>query len=333
MPPVDSRTGRPLDLRRALLRRVPPGSLQALRDLGMRASMSIPIVVDRHLWGGISCHDRAPKPVGPSTRAACEGLGGLLALRIEVCLAREAAATVEALRRANEELESYSAGVSHDLRAPLRHIASYADLLADTESAGLTERGRQFVANIRESARFAGRLVDDLLAFSRIGRAEIAPTWVDMRGLVAAVRRELRPDYADRSVEWRVGTLQPMWADAASLHLALRNLIGNALKYTRHRPSARIEIDAYRDGADDVLFVRDNGAGFDMRSADKLFGLFQRLHGTAEFDGTGIGLAHVRRMIERHGGRTWAEGQVDAGATFYVALPRRAEPPKQATDA
>jgi light-regulated signal transduction histidine kinase (bacteriophytochrome) len=175
------------------------------------------------------------------------------------------------------------------------------------------------------SAKQGDALVDALLAFSRMGRAELRQTRVDLGALVEEVRRELQPDAAGREVEWRVGPLPEVRADPALLRQVVRNLLGNALKYSRTRPRALIEVGAHeKDGEVDV-WVRDNGVGFDMRSADRLFGPFQRLHTAEEFEGSGIGLANVRRIISRHGGRTWAEGEVGKGATVFFSLPQSQE--------
>lgn len=254
-------------------------------------------------------------------------LDGALELRSAVLgivlrKAEELAELADELKKSNRELESFSYSVSHDLRAPLRHIASYAELLIDTEQEMLTERGQHFLDNIAESARFAGQLVDNLLTFSQMGRSEIRPGRVNVDELITSIQREMLPDYMDREIEWTVEPMPRLWADGTFLHLALRNLIANAIKYTRPRARASIEIGAYDDNDRDVLYVRDNGVGFDMRYANKLFGVFQRLHRMEDFEGTGIGLANVRRIVERHNGQTWAEGEPDVGATFYIALPK-----------
>lgn len=223
------------------------------------------------------------------------------------------------------ELEAFSYSVSHDLRAPLRHIAGFAALLEKHASTQLDEQGRRYVDTISEAARHMGRLVDDLLGFSRMARADMLHGQVNLRALVDDVIKEVTRESPERTVVWTVGTLPTITGDQAMLRLALMNLIQNAYKYTSKRAVGRIEIGATA-GADGerILYVKDNGVGFDMTYAAKLFGVFQRLHNVEDFEGTGIGLASVRRIVERHGGRTWAEGTVDAGATFYVAFP--AEP-------
>ncbi|HTJ92470.1 MAG TPA: ATP-binding protein [Pararobbsia sp.] len=235
--------------------------------------------------------------------------------------AEETAALATELGRANKELEAFSYSVSHDLRAPLRHIVGYGDLLGEFEGERLSERGHRFLANVLSSARFAGALVDDLLSFSQMGRAALRVADVDLRSLVESLIAESAKDLDGRDVEWRVGALPHVNGDAVFLQIALRNLVSNALKYSRGRSRAVIEFGARRDGDEHVVFVRDNGVGFNMKYVGKLFGVFQRLHRIEEFEGTGIGLANVRRIIERHDGRTWAEGRQDEGATFYFSLP------------
>jgi chemotaxis family two-component system sensor kinase Cph1 len=244
--------------------------------------------------------------------------------------AEELADMANELDRTNKELEAFSYSVSHDLRAPLRHIAGYAELLDEYEGNKLSEKGSRFLTNIGDSARFAGHLVDSLLTFSQMGRNALRPSTVDLRPVIDQILREFQPDIQHRDIEWVIHELPRTYGDAAYLHLALRNLISNAVKYTRTRPSARIEIGAMQSDSETTFYVKDNGVGFDMKYTPKLFGVFQRLHRMEEFEGTGIGLANVRRIVERHGGRVWAEAEVDKGATFFVALP---DPGSAAADA
>jgi signal transduction histidine kinase len=227
------------------------------------------------------------------------------------------------LEASNRELEAFSYSVSHDLRAPLRHIDGFADLLSRQDLSGLDDKARRFIATISESAKSMGVLIDDLLSFSRMGRSEMQQTPVDLGELVASVRAALAPDVAGREFVWDVSPLPEVLGDPSMLRLALMNLLSNAIKYTRGRTPARITVGAREAEYETVLFVQDNGAGFDMAYQDKLFGVFQRLHSADEFEGTGIGLANVRRIIQRHGGRVWAEGKPGEGATFFVALPKQ----------
>ena len=226
------------------------------------------------------------------------------------------------LEATNKELESFAYSVSHDLRAPLRHIVGFLELLQKKAGKDLDRQSRHYMDNISDSAKKMGQLIDDLLAFSRMGRHALTLQSVDLKTLVAEVVRELMPDTAGRQITWCVGDLPVVSGDLSMLRMVLVNLIANALKFTQPRPVAHIEIGVQPgQDAEEVIFIRDNGVGFDMAYADKLFGVFQRLHLTDEFEGTGIGLATVNRIIARHGGRTWAEGKPDNGAVFYFTLP------------
>jgi two-component system, chemotaxis family, sensor kinase Cph1 len=235
--------------------------------------------------------------------------------------AEELASISDELKRSNKELEAFSYSVSHDLRAPFRHIVGYSELLKKQEGNQLTERGRRYVDTIIESALTAGTLVDNLLSFSQMGRTSLRPRRIDMERLADEVRQRLALDVGDRRITWQIGELPSVMADPMMIRLVLENLLSNAVKYTRPRKDAHIEIGSYRENGELVFFVRDNGVGFDMMYVGKLFGVFQRLHRIEEFEGTGIGLANVRRIVERHGGRSWAEGASDRGATFYFSLP------------
>ena len=230
--------------------------------------------------------------------------------------------TIE-LEAVNKELEAFAYSVSHDLRAPLRHMAGYAELLQKNASSVLDEKSRRYMTMILESAKRMGDLIDDLLAFSRIGRAETQKTMVSLEQLVKEALNEVRPETDERNMGWRIGPLPNLYGDRSMLRLALVNLVSNAVKFTRARPQPEIEIGC-ADGKEDeiVVFIRDNGVGFDMKYVNKLFGVFQRLHRTEEFEGTGIGLATVQRIMHRHGGKVWAEGVVDRGATFFFSVPK-----------
>jgi light-regulated signal transduction histidine kinase (bacteriophytochrome) len=227
------------------------------------------------------------------------------------------------LEAANKDLESFAYSVSHDLRAPLRHIVGYAELLQKQASSLLDEKSHHYMKMILDSSKRMGNLIDDLLAFSRIGRAEAKNTAVDLEQLVKEVVAELGRETSGRDIAWKIGALPVCYGDRSMLKLVLVNLVSNAVKFTRMRTQAEIEIGCVEGKENDLeMFVRDNGAGFDMQYANKLFGVFQRLHPTEEFEGTGIGLATVQRIIHRHGGNVRADGAVDQGATFYFSLPR-----------
>jgi len=236
--------------------------------------------------------------------------------------AHEIQSANERLREANEELESFSYSVSHDLRAPLRHIDGFVDRLGKNPAVLADEKSKRYLGIISESARHMGNLIDDLLVFSRMGRTEMRETKVDLAAMVNNVIKEMAEETANRTVDFNSHDLPVVQGDPAMLHQVFANLIGNAVKYTRTRERAEIEISATETTKEYIVFVRDNGVGFDMEYSHKLFGVFQRLHRSDEFEGTGIGLANVRRIIQRHHGRTWAEGKLNEGATIYFSLPK-----------
>ena len=226
----------------------------------------------------------------------------------------------------NKELEAFSYSVAHDLRAPLRHMDGFIRLLKKHSWASLDERNQRYLGIISDSARQMGLLIDDLLAFSRVGRAELQLLPVSLQQLVQEAMQELREETQGRNIAWKISQLPEVMADRSMMRLVMINLLANAVKFTGKRERAEIEVGASSNEADGiVVFVRDNGVGFDMEYADKLFGVFQRLHPAEEYEGTGIGLANVQRIIHRHRGRTWARGEVDQGATFYFSLPKATE--------
>lgn len=226
------------------------------------------------------------------------------------------------LEAANKDLDSFSYSVSHDLRAPLRHIHGFVSMTLETVGDTFPPEGRRNLEMAMTAAMRMNQLIRNLLEFSHASRAQLRAKPFDLASLVGEAIDETVRDAKDRPIQWNVHVLPEVYGDRALLRQVLVNLIGNAVKFTRHREPASIEIGVEPDDRDIVVFVRDNGAGFDMRHADRLFGVFQRLHEAQQFEGTGIGLANVQRIVERHGGRVWAEGQVDRGATFFFTLPR-----------
>jgi len=239
-------------------------------------------------------------------------------------LEAQVAQRTQALEGTNAELESFSYSVSHDLRAPLRAIHGFARILLEDHNAQLDPEAQRLLGVIDQNTRRMGQLIDDLLAFSRLGRQEIAAGGrVDMTELTRLVADEIRRTEGEQNghVEIRVASLPAAQGDRALLRQVISNLLQNAVKFTRGRPNARIEVGSRPEGKQTIYYVKDNGAGFDERYIDKLFGVFQRLHSNEEFEGTGVGLAIVKRIVQRHGGRVWAEGKLNEGATFFFSLP------------
>ena len=246
----------------------------------------------------------------------------------------------DAIRRLNEELErrvddrtaqleasfkeseAFSYSVSHDLRAPLRHISGYVSLLTSHFHDSLSEKGKHYLDTIADSTHQMGILIDDLLQLSRTGRQEMRQANVDMNDILQEALKIVKHDTSDRPIDWIIARLPHVFGDHNLLLLVWINLLSNAVKFTRLKKKARIETGFREEDHEYLFFVRDNGAGFDMQYAHKLFGVFQRLHSSAEFEGTGIGLANVHQIILKHGGRTWAEAEPDKGATFYFSLPK-----------
>jgi signal transduction histidine kinase len=229
---------------------------------------------------------------------------------------------MQELEHLTRELEAFSYSVSHDLRAPLRHIVGFASMLDKSAGPSLTEQQRRYLRTIVNAAAQMGQLIDDLLAFSRTGRTELRRVPVNVEEVVRDVQQQLMSEVNGRQLEWRVHPLPRVHGDPALIRVVFDNLLANAIKYTRARERAEIEIGSRPgENGEAILYVRDNGVGFDMRYQDKLFGVFQRLHSSDDFEGTGIGLATVRRIVTRHSGRAWAEGRPGEGATFYIALP------------
>lgn len=274
-----------------------------------------------------SWHERVRGRSAPWRAAQQAAVSELRQALIALVLRRaeEMAGHAIELGRVNKELEAFSYTVSHDLRAPMRHIAGYVDLVMEDNGERLDARAHRYLKHVKDAASYAGQLVDALLDFSRLGRSGLKPTNVDCAMLVEDLVDELRHYERSRAIEWEVQPGLPrLWADPLLLQVAVRNLLANAVKYTRGREPARIRVAAVSLPAGSGLEVSDNGVGFPMKYVGKLFGVFQRLHRSEDFDGTGIGLANVKRIVERHGGTVWARGEPDRGATFGFVLP----PPK-----
>jgi PAS domain S-box-containing protein len=244
--------------------------------------------------------------------------------QLNIDLERRVVERTVQLQIANNELEAFSYSVSHDLRAPLRHIIGFVELLQKGTGLSLSEQNSRYLATISQSAKRMGDLIDNLLDFSRLGQSKIQRTTIRLDELVRETTSHFEMETKGRTIIWGIHPLPTVQADRALLRLVLINLISNAVKFTSGRAEARIEIGCAPAGDNEtVIFIRDNGAGFDPKYAGKLFGVFQRLHSQDEFEGTGIGLANVQRIIHRHGGQTWAEGLVDSGATFYFSIPNQ----------
>jgi signal transduction histidine kinase len=275
--------------------------------------------------------------IGTFTRGELKRLGGtyqstLAEIAVNTAQLRALTATLEQRveertrqwQQANQELEAFTYSVSHDLRAPLRHISGFSQLLGEALAPSASPQIRHYVSRIVQRTHEAGQLIDDLLAFSRTGRVELVRSRVDSEALVRGVVDSVMADAGGRRVDWSIGSLPTVDADPALLRIVFTNLLSNALKYTRPRAIAKIAVRATATASVTTFSVEDNGVGFDMQYADKLFGVFQRLHGADEFEGTGIGLATVKRIVARHGGETWAEGAPDRGATFWFTIPASA---------
>jgi signal transduction histidine kinase len=298
-------------------------ALRIIRSLGLKSYLCVPMIARDRVPGAITLvfaesgrhYDQGYLMMGEElARRAAQAVDNALLYRE----AREAESQVRALNESlesrvqertaqlqelNRELESFSYSVSHDLRAPIRHIGGFADKLLTRSGPELGDTGRRYLRIIQDAAKLAGNLIDDLPAFARMTRTELRPSNVSLDQLVTVVRGELSFDTDGRAIEWRIAPLPKLLGDGAMLRLVIRNLLSNAVKYTRPRELARIEIGYAEEGPEHHFFVRDNGVGFDMRYVEKLFGVFQRLHSPDQFEGNGIGLATVRRIVHRHGGR------------------------------
>jgi signal transduction histidine kinase len=319
--------------------RLPAGpDRDALLESGVHYYMVVPMIAGGELLGGLSFG--GPEPHFPADQLA---IAREIAMQLSVAISqarlyqkvRHQAEELEGrvrertaqLEVANRELEAFSYSVSHDLRAPLRHIDGFADLLRQSYGPQLGEEGVRYLDIVSDSVKQMGRLIDDLLTFSRMARAEIHRERVDMGALATAVSRELAVHPPQRIVDWQIPALPEVQGDGAMLRQVWVNLLSNAVKYTSRRDQAKIEVRCRAVDGELEFSVHDNGAGFDMKYADKLFGVFQRLHRSEEFEGTGVGLASVRRIIARHGGRTWAHGRLGEGAVIFFTLPQPQQGP------
>ncbi|OQW30265.1 MAG: hypothetical protein A4E19_10130 [Nitrospira sp. SG-bin1] len=321
------------------------GGFQAVKKMAFEGAGKRELGVIHHIIGEMDWHERqavarriVESAAGTRNTIILLGIGALLQLvllawvyyliRHDITERRRVAGELqrrgELLEAANKELEAFSYSVSHDLRAPLRHIDGYASLLRKSVEQSLNDKAARYLQTISDSAKQMGQLIDDLLVFSRMGRQEMLHTTVHLDQLIKNILSDLRLDLQGRAISWTIASLPEVQGDPAMLRQVFMNIISNAVKFTSTRPMATIEIGVEHPSSTEVIvFVRDNGVGFDMQYAPKLFGVFQRLHRSDEFEGTGIGLANVRRIVHRHGGRTWAEGAPDKGATFYILLPGR----------
>jgi signal transduction histidine kinase/ABC-type amino acid transport substrate-binding protein len=310
-----------------------PDILGTFQAEGVRSSINAPISSPKGLIGVLSIGWDTPRTITPEEQEITSEAASLIAIAIEQArllqetkrhaeeLEQRVAERTAQLETANKELEAFSYSVSHDLRAPLRHISGYVDLLNKRFREALPEKAEHYLNQVTDSASQMGTLIDDLLQFSRTGRQELRQADMDMNAAVQEALEKLKTDTKSRNISWSVAELPRVPGDYSLLQQVWINLLENAVKYTRYKDEARIEVGCTREPDQWVFFVRDNGVGFDMQYAHKLFGVFQRLHSPAQFEGTGIGLAHVQRIVQKHGGRVRAEGRPDEGATFYFTIP------------
>lgn len=229
------------------------------------------------------------------------------------------------LTDANKELEAFSYSVSHDLRAPLRAIDGFSKILLEDHSKTLGKEGQRILEVVRDNTKYMGKLIDDLLSFSRLGRKEIKTTRIDMGALIKNVQKASMSGISNRQIQWETNKLPPAYGDNSLIRQVIINLLSNAVKFTGSKKAAVIVVGSKKKGKETLYYVKDNGIGFDMKYVGKLFDVFQRLHSSTEFEGTGVGLAIVKRIIQKHGGRVWAEGKVDQGATFYFSIPTKGD--------
>jgi signal transduction histidine kinase len=296
------------------------------REILMRASIEAGLRHARDLLGGEYEHQRSEfghtmEGLHAQIRARQQAEDEIRSLNQQ--LEKRVQQRTAELRETNQELEAFTYSVSHDLRAPLRHMDGYSRILQQEFGPQLPEQAQHYLERVRGAATHMSALVEDLLQLSRIGRQEPQRRMVSANELLEEARAEVLPEAGDRAIHWEVAALPQLEADPMLLRQVFSNLLSNAIKFTRPAPRAVIEIGSREEEGEIIIFIRDNGAGFDPRFADKLFGVFQRLHRQDEFEGTGIGLATVQRIVHKHGGRVWAESQVGQGATFCFSLPKK----------
>lgn len=287
---------------------------ERIRKDGRRVAVSLTISPLHDPEGRVTAASSIARDITERKRAEAE------IKKLNEDLERRVLERTAELAAANQDLESFTYSVSHDLRAPLRHMDGFSRILIDEYAEKLDPEVRGYLERIRAGARQMGRLVDDLLKLARVGRHDLAREATDLGAIASEVVENLKNDVDGRVVEWKMGELPRVECDASLVKQVFQNLLSNALKYTGPRERAVIEVDRVTRDGEHVLFVRDNGVGFNMKYADKLFGVFQRLHRADEFEGTGVGLATVKRIVDKHGGRVWAEAEMGKGATFFFTL-------------
>ncbi len=320
---------------------LPPEEIEVIKFFDLKASLDVPIILGNSFWGFIGFDDlRNEREWSEAEVDSLKAAAGILSAAIQRQFNDEAIRQLNAeleqrvrvrtaeLETANRELESFAYSVSHDLRTPLRGIDGYSRLLLEDFNDVLADQGRTYLENVRKATSQMGQLIDDLLKLSRVTRLEMHYELFDLTGKAQEMIAELRHQTPDRTVEVTVQPGLLAFGDANLLKLALENLISNAWKFTSKNPRAAIEIGETRQDSRPIFYVRDNGVGFDMKYSHKLFVAFQRLHSAEDFEGTGVGLATVQRIINRHSSRIWAEGVVDQGATFFFTLPGAEEQQK-----
>lgn len=310
---------------------------ELLKKEGISSHVLVPLIVKGTVIGVMTLASKIPEAYTPRDVEIMESLADQVGISMHNAMlhakVQDHAATLERrvvertsqLQSANKELDAFASSVSHDLRAPLRHISGYIGLLKDEAGSTMQEECGRYLHKISEAANHMNHLIDDLLSFSRMAREEMRTSLLDPAALVREVIADLAHETGERTIHWTLNDMPMVAADPAMLKLVFVNLLSNAHKFTRTREPAEIVIGASTSDDGNIVFsVRDNGVGFAQENAHKLFGVFQRLHTKEEFEGTGIGLANVQRIIQRHGGKTWAEGEPDKGASFYFSLPRPA---------